>query len=927
MAKHKIYKEQLQIDESGNLEIPASGSIKIGAVDIVNSSGQWTGGIAGTLTGDVIEISGAVTDITGAVTDITSATGVTGTITNANIVTNAAVLTNPPTESLDLADTLTIDTISEHTSGAGVTIDDVLLKDGTVDGLDLSSLATGFSIEGGTSSKKLTLDDNLTASTVNAHIETTEGNPHDVSKTEVGLGNVTNNAQVKKITSSTIGHVPTWSVTTGDELGTGYAVETTLVGSDNNLARADAIKTYVDNAFLSLDAMVYKGILECGVNPNYPAANAGHTYKVTIAGKIGGDLGTTVEVGDLLICNTDDSPSGNQGDVGANWDIFPVSSEGFVYGPVSSTINHIATFEGASGTSIKDSGISITKQTSSFTLSDGTRSFVIDENKSLSNKQDNITSNSITTASIVTGTTNNDKVLKSGSTSGSATWGFVQTANISDDQITYAKIQNIASDNVILGNIAGTNKVVAELTATQVRTMLNVENGAQVNVPTNLSAQTGTTAGPTITSSTGSDATIPSASASASGVVTTGAQIFAGAKTFNDTVKITGTTNTAGTLNTSTISPTSTTNRLNFNGKFYATEFYSKSTKLDKSSLIFESDQDAVLNVASKADATGKQLTISSGSATGTNIPAGNLNINTGQSTGTGTSNIIFQTANVGVSGSSVNALAERFKINNLGTNLTGDFYFNDSRDALLTISESTSTSKKNLSVRSQDAYDGNSGITNRTGGDLYLQSGKSTGTGNSSIVIQTPTPNTGANNYTHNTLNNRMTISSAEVKIEPDTTINGNVTIANDKTLSMGDMQVVDGSGNWTGGIGTLAGSVGEVSGAVTTVSGNVTTLSGAVGEVSGGVTTLSGAVTTNDGNITTNNGSITTNNGVITTNNGTIGTVATGATITTISDAVNFTNHTGTITTNNGAITTNNGTITTNDGNIGTIATGNYY
>ena len=46
----------------------------------------------------------------------------------------------------------------------------------------------------------------------------------------------------------------------------------------------------------------------------------------------------------------------------------------------------------------------------------------------------------------------------------------------------------------------------------------------------------GTTGGPTITSSTGSNVTLPTASTTASGVVTTGAQSWAGAKTFTGVV-------------------------------------------------------------------------------------------------------------------------------------------------------------------------------------------------------------------------------------------------------------------------------------------------------------------------------------------------------------------------------------------------------
>jgi hypothetical protein len=76
--------------------------------------------------------------------------------------------------------------------------------------------------------------------------------------------------------------------------------------------------------------------------------------------------------------------------------------------------------------------------------------------------------------------------------------------------------------------------------------------GAQVNVGTNLGITAGTTAGPIVTSSTGNNATLPTATASASGVVTTGNQTWAGVKTFNSTItgSISGNAGTATTLQT-----------------------------------------------------------------------------------------------------------------------------------------------------------------------------------------------------------------------------------------------------------------------------------------------------------------------------------------------------------------------------------------
>jgi hypothetical protein len=59
---------------------------------------------------------------------------------------------------------------------------------------------------------------------------------------------------------------------------------------------------------------------------------------------------------------------------------------------------------------------------------------------------------------------------------------------IADDAVTYAKMQNVVADDRILGNVAGAGGIVAELTAAQVRTMINVEDGADVTDTTNVTA-------------------------------------------------------------------------------------------------------------------------------------------------------------------------------------------------------------------------------------------------------------------------------------------------------------------------------------------------------------------------------------------------------------------------------------------------------
>ncbi len=182
-------------------------------------------------------------------------------------------------------------------------------------------------------------------------------------KTDIGLSNVTNDAQIKKLASTSGGFVPTWNGTTGDALNIGYSVETTLTGGAGALPRADAVKTYVDNMIVSgiatNDAMIFKGAIDCSTNPNYPAADRGWTYKVSVAGKIGGASGPVVEVNDTLICNTDSTSAGTHVAVGSNWTILQtniVDSSILVTGPTSATSGNVVMFDGSTGKIIKDGG-------------------------------------------------------------------------------------------------------------------------------------------------------------------------------------------------------------------------------------------------------------------------------------------------------------------------------------------------------------------------------------------------------------------------------------------------------------------------------------------------------------------------------------------------------------------------------------------
>lgn len=114
-------------------------------------------------------------------------------------------------------------------------------------------------------------------------------------------------------------------------------------------------RAYADSLFAQLNDADYQGTIDCTSNPNYPAADADHSYRVVGAGKIGGASGVDVEVGDLAICLSNGTPSGDQATVGANWTIVQNNLNGAVIGPSSSIDERIAIFEGTSGRLIKQS--------------------------------------------------------------------------------------------------------------------------------------------------------------------------------------------------------------------------------------------------------------------------------------------------------------------------------------------------------------------------------------------------------------------------------------------------------------------------------------------------------------------------------------------------------------------------------------------
>ncbi len=95
------------------------------------------------------------------------------------------------------------------------------------------------------------------------------------------------------------------------------AVPTASGGTNTTQAASTAfVMSAVSAAVAGL--LELQGNLDCSANPNYPAGLKGDTYYVSVAGKIGGGSGISVEIGDAIVCKTDNA-GGTEASVGTSW--------------------------------------------------------------------------------------------------------------------------------------------------------------------------------------------------------------------------------------------------------------------------------------------------------------------------------------------------------------------------------------------------------------------------------------------------------------------------------------------------------------------------------------------------------------------------------------------------------------------------------
>lgn len=169
-----------------------------------------------------------------------------------------------------------------------------------------------------------------------------------VDKASMSLDQVNNTSDLNKPISTA-----TQTALNGKEDVSNKSTNTSLGTSDTLYPTQNAVKVYTDNLLGNANALVYKGTIDCSTNPNYPSANAGELYIVSVAGKIGGVSGVNVEAGDMLICNTDSTVSGDEATVGAYWSAIQKNIDGAVIGPAISANNKVAVFDGVTGKLLK----------------------------------------------------------------------------------------------------------------------------------------------------------------------------------------------------------------------------------------------------------------------------------------------------------------------------------------------------------------------------------------------------------------------------------------------------------------------------------------------------------------------------------------------------------------------------------------------
>lgn len=139
-----------------------------------------------------------------------------------------------------------------------------------------------------------------------------------LTKADVGLTNVDNTSDATKpISAAQQAALDLKAPLNSPDFGGTPKVPTAAGGTNTTQAASTAfVSAAVALAVSGL--LELQGNLDASANPNYPAASKGDLYYVSVAGKVGGASGVSVDVGDAVVAKADNA-GGTQAAVGTSW--------------------------------------------------------------------------------------------------------------------------------------------------------------------------------------------------------------------------------------------------------------------------------------------------------------------------------------------------------------------------------------------------------------------------------------------------------------------------------------------------------------------------------------------------------------------------------------------------------------------------------
>jgi hypothetical protein len=314
------------------------------------------------------------------------------------------------------------------------------------------------------------------------HIAST-ANPHQVSKAQVGLGNVDNTSDALK------------PISTATQDALNLKVNTSLLGANNGVATLDGggkVPAIQLPSFVE-DVIEYANLAALVANADGKGEETGKIYVTIDTGKVYRWSGSQyIEI----------SPSEVNGVKGDAEAVFRTGSVNITKANIGlSNVTNDAQVTSVTGTAP--------------IVSTGTTTPVISIDEATQSVKGAMSAADKTKLDGVATGANN---YVHPNHSGDVTSVGDGSTTISAKAVTLAKMDDLAA-NSIIGNDTAEAGVPKALTASEVRTLINVADGAQVNVDTNLGVANKTSTTLDITSSTGTSTTVPQASTTEAGLL------------------------------------------------------------------------------------------------------------------------------------------------------------------------------------------------------------------------------------------------------------------------------------------------------------------------------------------------------------------------------------------------------------------------